>query len=353
MCTIGYSLAALWYNPYYIIFCIGIVVGFGCGILNVSSMWSTWAHFGNTNATVTGIVLAGFTTSPGVFGLIFTNVVNPDNLEPPKNSDSSTERMFPDSVSERVPLGFCVFSAIILVSSIIALLLIYEKPKGSSEEEENKKVKEAMSYKEIFKTPNFWRLFLQFYLNFFLVLFLFCNIRLILLYKISDDHLIGYAGTLTTVSIIVGRMLFMYILDRSSYIVLMTFTNISNIILCITIPMIWDTPVLFISWVCAMYFISGGIYPAGMIETYITFPGEDGKKIFPLLNISWSLCTFSLTGISIIGDYYGLDIAFYTIALITMLSQIMLVVWKEKPKVSEELLVLLNKESEEDLRKKV
>jgi MFS family permease len=352
ICAIGYALSALWYNPYYVLFCIGMILGFGCGLLNVCSMWPSWAHFDNTNSTIAGIVLMGYSISPGVFGFIFTNIVNPDNL-PPDKSDSSSDKVFPDSVSERVPLGLWVFSGIIVVSTIIALILIYDSPNGSSEEEEKEEVPEAMPYKEIFKSLNFWRLFFQFYMNFFLVIFLFCNFRSILLLHISDDHLIAYAGTLSTVSIIVGRMFSMYILERSNYIVVMTLINISTIMLCITMPMIWANPVLSISWVCAMYFISGGIYASGMIETYINFPGEDGKKIFPLLNIPWTLCTFSIAGITSIGDEYGYDIAFYTIALITMLSQIMLCVWKARPRVMKEQLLVLNEEIEEVIKDKV
>jgi hypothetical protein len=300
-------------------------------LLNVCCIWPSWAHFGNTNPTITAIVLLGYTISPGLFGFIFTRVVNPDNIEP-DDIISSTETVFPVSVSERVPLGLWVFSAIISGSSIIALLLIYDKPADGSGKVEKEKVADAMPYREIFKSLNFWRLFIQFYLNFFLMIFMFCNFRSFLLQHIPNDHLVAYVGTMATVSIIVGRMFCMYILDRSSYITLMTLINITNMILCITIPMIWNNKVLLISWVCAIYFISGGIYPAGMIETFINFPGEDGKKIFPLLNIPWALCTFSITGITSIGDLYGYDIAFYIIAFITLLSQAMLFLWKATPK---------------------
>ena len=110
---------------------------------------------------------------------------------------------------------------------------------------------------------------------------------------------------------------------------------------------------VYLLGMCYVHFISGGIYPAGMIETYSNFPGEDWKKIFPLLNIFWPLCTFSLNIVASIGDHYGYDTAFYVIAFITMLSQIMLHAWRAKPKVCDDLLVLLNEVREEDIRKKV
>ena len=136
ICGIGYALSALWYNPYYVLFCIGIILGFGCGVLNVCSMWPSWAHFDNTNATIAGIVLMGYTISPGLFGFIFTQIVNPHNLSPEK-SDKSTDLIFPDSVSERVPFALLVFAGLIVVSAFIAVLMIFLR-------------QEAQNYDDIF-----------------------------------------------------------------------------------------------------------------------------------------------------------------------------------------------------------
>lgn len=43
---------------------------------------ASWPHFGNTNAMITGIIIVGYSISPGLLGIMFTNIVNPNNLTP-------------------------------------------------------------------------------------------------------------------------------------------------------------------------------------------------------------------------------------------------------------------------------
>jgi hypothetical protein len=75
------------------------------------------------------------------------------------------------------------------------------------------------------------------------------------------------------------------------------------------------------------------------------FPGEDGKKVFPIITISWTLCTFSITFITEIGDDWGYELACYIIALATAMGQLIISFWpREENKVVNEVNLEENEE---------
>lgn len=321
----GYGIVAVYSNPYMVIIVDNLIVGFGCGLVTISSLWPLWSHFGNTNATITGVVIVGYSLGASIYALIFTQVVNPDNLIP--SGDKSTDQIYPDSVSERVPTGYIVFTAITFVVGMSSILLIKNKPKTDSEIQQDSHDK---SYKEILLSSNFWRLFLLFYIDYFVICFLVCDFRVFMLKHISDDHLISYASTISTLGNNLGRVIWMIFLDYTSFRTLVTVINAMVILLLVTIPMIWDEPVLLITWISGLWFFSSGLYPAFIVETYTVFPGESGKKAYPILTIPWTLCTFSVIGITSIGDEYGYIYIIYILIGLTLGSIVLVSFWKPK-----------------------
>lgn len=326
LCSLSYVATAIWWNIYYLIFWLGLVLGFATGAINVISLWPPWAHFGNTNGMITAISLTGYTLTPGMYGFIFTKIVNPDNLSAVE-SKVSTEVIFPVSVSDQVPFAMLVLGGLVFMNGVIAMLMIFDNPNKTNED--YTEIKADITYSEIFKSQHFWRIFLQNYLC-LLAPYLICNLRLILLMLIGDDLLVAYVFNITTIAMILGRLLSMYILDSTNFEVLMSIVNIGSIILCTTFPIVWSSSVLSIVWICSMYFITGGVYPAGIIEIFRNFPGENGKKVAPLLNLAWSMEMISVVGVTAIADEFGYDISFYFLSCLFMISQILLILWRPK-----------------------
>jgi hypothetical protein len=343
ICALGFSVGAISQDPYFIVFSFGLLVGIGCGILTVCSLWPSWPHFGNTNAMITGIIIVGYSISPGLLGIMFTHIVNPHNLTP--EGSKSIDIKYPDSVSSRVPYSLTVFSIITLILGISAIFMIYDKPHTKSDESIHDVVQTEMSYKQILTCSKFWRLFCIAYFEYFALNFLVCDYKIILLKYIQDDHLVTYSYIFATVSVIVGRIMWMIILEKSSFNTIITVINIITIVLSITMPMIWTNSLLLICWLCMFYFTSGAIYPSLLIETFTMFPGEDGKKVFPIITISWTLCTFSITFITEIGDDWGYELACYIIALATAVGQLIISFWpREEKKVVNEVNLEENEE---------
>ena len=298
---LGYGVVALNSNPYIVIIVDNLIVGFGCGVLTISSLWPLWSHFGNTNATITGIVVVGYSMGATIYANIFTQFINPDNLIP--TGDKSTNQIYPDSVSERVPMGFLLFALITFLIGFGSMIMIKNKPRTDSETEND--TAHNKSYKEILLSYKFWRLFVIFYIGYFTICFLVCDYRVFMLKHISDDHLISYASSIATVTNNGGRLIWMIFLDYTSFKTLIVVLNLSVAGLLFTIPLIWSNPTLLITWICGIWFFSSGIYPAFIVETYRVFPGDSGKKAYPILTLPWTLATFTMIGITAIGDWYG------------------------------------------------
>lgn len=323
---VGFGMVAIWSNPYVVILLDNFIIGIGCGVINVSSLWPLHVIFGNNNATVIGIAIVGFSAGASIYGLILTQIVNPYNLTP--TGDNSTNQIYSDSVSERVPMGYLVFAVLTFTVGVISLMLIKSKSRSESDSHIDS-FSPALSYKEILKSSSFWKLFWLFYLNYFPMIFLICDYRVIMLKHIHDDHLVSYASTLAAFANNSGSLLWMIVLDYSSFNTIMIAIDVILVGFLATLPMIWDEPVLLISWVCVMWFCCGGLYTGSVYETYNAFPGDTGKKVYPLLTIPWNLSVFSTVGITTIGDRYGYDYAMYILIVMTVASLAIVVFWKD------------------------
>jgi hypothetical protein len=329
LCTTGISLGGFWANSYFVVVVFGLFVGLGCGILSICSLWPCWNHFGSTNSKITGIIVVGFSIGSGIYGVIFTYLVNPHNYTPP--GDKSYDMIYPDSVSSQVPKGFFLLSVITLAIGILSWLMISYKPATPSEEE--KILNEPRSYKEIITSNNFLRLFIILYFSCFVVNFWVIDYKIIALYKLYDDHLVANVFILSNVFGNLGQILWMFVLDYTSFKFLFVLGNMLNFIFTVTLPMIWDEPIVFISWICILNFICGGFYPAIIVEVFKEFPGEEGKKTLPLMTLPWVICTFTMTGITEIGDELGYDVASYVLSIMPIIAIIIHLSWKQKQQV--------------------
>jgi hypothetical protein len=276
---------------------------------------------------------------------MFTHIVNPHNITP--KGSKSIDIRYPDSVSSRVPYSLIVFSVMTLVIGICSIFMIYGKPHTQNSEYIPYEVQTEISYKQILTCSKFWRIFCIAYFEYFAMSFISNDYKIILLKFIQDDFLVTYSFTFAISSVVAGRVILMVFLDKSSFNSIITLINIITIPLSITMPMIWSNPLLLISWMCMFYFTSGAIYPSLLIETFTMFPGEDGKKVFPIIMLSWTLCTFSIALITEIGDNWGYELACYIVALATLVGQLIVFWW---PREEKTVVKHINLEEKEELQ---
>lgn len=337
---VGFGMVGIWPDPYAVVLFDNFTIGLGCGVINVASLWPLHNIFGNSNATITGIAMVGFSAGASIYGLIITEIVNPDNLTP--EGSKSTDQIYPDSVSERVPFGFLVFSAICFTVGITSLFIIQYKTSSASEISQEGSYL-TLSYKQIFASSSFWRLFWFFFLSYFSMIFFISDYRVFMLKYIHNDHLISYMNTISVVSDNIGSVVWMIFLDYTSFDTTMIVINTLLVILLGTLTMIWNIQILFISWICALWFCFGGLYAASVYETYNAFPGDTGKKVWPLLTIPWNLSVFLTVGITAVGDWYGYSYSIYILIAMTLASLALIIFWKhsiitQKESLSSELI---------------
>ncbi len=169
-----------------------------------------------------------------------------------------------------------------------------------------------------------------FYLDYFTICFLVCDYRVLMLKHMSDDHLISYASSIATVANNVGRLIWMVFLDYTSFKTLLVVLNLSVAVLLFTISLVWSSPTLLITWICGIWFFSSGIYPSFIVETYRVFPGDSGKKAYPILTLPWTLVNFTMVGITAIGDWYGYIYVIYILMVSCLGSTVLIIILPAK-----------------------
>lgn len=327
MCSCGLAISAAWANPYYIVFCYGLMQGMGCGILALISLWPCWSYFGSSNAKVNGLVLVGYSLGPGLLGLAFTHLANPNNRTPISYNGNDEDLRYPDEVSERVQSSLLIIGASVMIIGSLSLMIISEKKIKESSLLSLDKSPFEWGYKQIFTSQIFWRIIVILYFQYFIMGFFVNNYKVILLNRIPDDDLVAYAGTLCFVANVVGRIVWSAILDFCSFKVTSTMINITGIFLTITLPFIWDVDVLLISWTCMIFFVCSGLYPAFLIEVARSFNMETTRKVLPLTTIPITASVFTCAFIQEFISTIGLQAVLNIVAGLVVIDQIIVFFW--------------------------
>ena len=123
-------LLAVLFGNTFIAFLLLFSIGFGIcnGLTYMIPICHGWLWFPNNPGLVTGIIIGGFGIGSFAFGLICSNVVNPDGL-------NAVDGKFPDEVNERVPLMLKVFAVSNICIVLIAIAMIFPGKDAASMDE--------------------------------------------------------------------------------------------------------------------------------------------------------------------------------------------------------------------------
>ncbi len=311
------------------------MLGTSCGILALISLWPCWSYFGSSNAKVNGVVLVGYSLGPGLIGLAFTHLANPNNRTPEAHGGDASDLRYPDEVSERVPLALLVLGASLMITGSLSLLIISEKKIKESSLLSIYKSPFEWTYKQIFSSQIFWRIVAILYFQYFIMGYFVNNYKTILLNRIHNDDLVAYAGSLCFVSNVVGRIVWSAILDFCSFKVTSSMINITGILLTVSLPFIWHIDVLLISWTCMIFFVCAGLYPAFLIEVARSFNLATTPKVLSLTTIPITASVFTCAAIQEFTDDLGYDGVLYLVAALVLVDQIILFTWNITPEVKE------------------
>lgn len=315
----------------------GLMFGVGIGIAYVPALATGMRWFPKNKGLVNGIVVGGFGLGAFVFAQVQTAYLNPRNRHP------NDQGYFTDPlVLERVPNVFLLLSSVYAALQLIGCILLFShdiddkesiplvdtsKPAmiassdhcvstssladstyGSvTEPEEDSNPKQLEEYekelppkvtkepelavlpcytpKEMLKCKQFYILWFTFFLNNQIVTYINSMYKAYGQTFIRDDQFLATVGAVAAVFNSSGRVLWGWVMDKSSYKICMIVLTIGVSILLATLGLTpYGGKVMFAIWIWAIYFTFSGTYallPTCTTDTFgITHAGVNYGLVF-------------------------------------------------------------------------
>jgi MFS transporter, OFA family, oxalate/formate antiporter len=121
------SLQKTWIT-FVLFYCIGFPIGIG--IVYFVPLMCGWEWFPDNKGLVSGLVVGGFGFGAFIFGYITTAIVNPDNVKTaiPEDGSGDMDKLFPKSVSDKVPYMYHFCLVIWAILGILAACGVSRNP---------------------------------------------------------------------------------------------------------------------------------------------------------------------------------------------------------------------------------
>ncbi|ESO92931.1 hypothetical protein LOTGIDRAFT_175640 [Lottia gigantea] len=246
----------------------GLICGFGAGIGYVTSLDLISRWFPDHVATVSAVLIAGFSTGGTVFNSVVSAYVNPDNLSPHEHLGSV--RVFNQTVLlNKVPNTFLLLGGIVFVLQFIGTILAFtplavtyedfqnENEPGTSREES---LIGESSPMELFKDPGSYVLWI--------VVFTSATVLMGIqsIYKsfgqtfIHDDHFLATLGATASILSAVYKISIAYIADMTSTKIMLILNMFVSAMLTFSLYQTHNLPRgWFFFWICALYCVLSSV----------------------------------------------------------------------------------------------
>eukprot|EP00361_Fabrea_salina_P005476 CAMPEP_0202437888 /NCGR_PEP_ID=MMETSP1345-20130828/31352_1 /ASSEMBLY_ACC=CAM_ASM_000843 /TAXON_ID=342563 /ORGANISM="Fabrea Fabrea salina" /LENGTH=241 /DNA_ID=CAMNT_0049051847 /DNA_START=82 /DNA_END=804 /DNA_ORIENTATION=- len=149
----GYLLCSVIQNVHLLVLSYAFLVGIGSGMVSITCLWPCWEYFPNSKGKITGLILGGYSCASMVFSLVFTFLVNPNNVPPTRHFN---EVNFGPLVNQNVPLAFLWVGTIFALMTCLGVALIQPRSKNTQIGTASNK---SIPTLKILKSENFWGLF--------------------------------------------------------------------------------------------------------------------------------------------------------------------------------------------------
>lgn len=192
------------------------VFGTSIGILGtccfMPSVWIAWSVIPQNKATSAGIALAAYSTSPIFYGIFFTLLTNPNEVQ--AIPDYNTEiNYFPKDVTDRVPYTLRFFSVALALCGALGCFCL----KSNRLQVNTAKNSSTISTWEMLKNWKMWYVFIMSFCLFFYTFYLINTYKDIAMVHIKDDYFLAAVGALSFVIGSGGRFFYGRALDLYSW----------------------------------------------------------------------------------------------------------------------------------------
>ena len=312
------------------------VYGVSLGILSATvflpSTIILWEKLPEHKGTNTGILLTGYYLGPGILGLIFTYLTNPNNYSAEEVHDDGKEqeRYFDTEITDSVPGSLRWTAIIYIVSAVIGLICLNIKSNSERSSETMQKVGRTITFVQMIRNGKVWYFFALMFLGLSCSSYIIVTYKIIGVIHINDDHFLSYVGTTMFFCGAGGRFVFGIFLDIFSHKKLMMICYALITGYMIVLGFCLDNRYLYGFIVIAILFTSSGIYNGILLEM---------DKIFP--NDKWII---SIVCLSMILDFFFPFLAegfitpeigyFYTFAILggfSFISMVLVLSYNDQP----------------------
>jgi len=323
----GYLLCSVIQNVHLLVLSYAFSVGIGSGMVSITCLWPCWEYFPNSKGKITGLILGGYSCASMVFSLVFTFLVNPNNVPPTRHSN---EVNFGPLVNQNVPLAFLWVGTIFALMTCLGVALIQPRSKNTQIGTASNK---SISTLKILKSENFWGLFGVGYTCFVFWYFIGGCYKSFGLMHISDDHLLSYIGCLANIAGTLGGWFWSSLLDYFPFKKVMTLTMTYQLVACCLVYYFVQSPALYGGLIVTLFFSTACNYPAMAVETGHVFSSLS-SQVWPLVFVGISLASVTTIFLQMLAKSLGFLYVFMGMACVILIS--ILLIWRlnEKCKLS-------------------
>lgn len=333
--SLGLCIPSICSDKYVVVVVMGFGLGWGSGSLFLASLIPCWEHFKNYKARVTGILMIGYSVTPFVYCLVFTYISNPENIGAGIKHPVTGEAIFPISISYNISMAFLIIGIPTLIIGCISSFFIFEKTEETPISAQKEASDSYILWKAI-KSQPFIRLFLIGTFKYMFFLYILPNFKSIGLVYLKDDYLTTYSSTISWIPSIIGKILWIELLEKYSYNTVIGTIIACHVIIAGTLPLMFSSSMWFTVWMSIVQFTSSALYPSIVIETGNTFSSRTSPLVIPYISISCTIATIFQPGFNIIADKWGYEVVCYITMSFCIAALCIMFLWKKQKFIEEE-----------------
>ena len=233
-----------------------------------------------------GLIISGLGLGAFIFNFVAAFVVNPDDVKAESIGDEG--KYFPADIANNVPRMFLVLGLCYSAVTIIALLLIKDRKLEDQYESETLTLKSSLS------SVQFHQIFFGTLLSGMAGLYAIASFKTIGLDIGYGDSFLTVVGSLGTLCNSVSRLLWGFLIDKTSYKATYTIILFTQIGACMTFASVSEYQYLFLLWICIFTTCLGGHYTILAPVSVKIFGKVNGLRVYAFL-----ICSMGFASISI------------------------------------------------------
>eukprot|EP00347_Sterkiella_histriomuscorum_P002006 403369835 len=262
-----------------------VMGGIGLGTIFMLPLFVGWKCFPNNKGMVSSLIFLSNGVGTIIGNIISSRFINPYNKPALKDpSIDSMYKYFEDDVSINIPSNFQNFATIELILTIIAMSLIWIPDLESIEKQRtivnDRKKQYKDSFKIAVKSSQFYSSYMLLFFSVMFGQYIFIQFKAIGEYFGHGDQFLTIAGSVALIFNALSRLLGGIILDFIPFKTFMGGLMGLSLFLSLTLPYVGQNEIMFITYLCLIFYVYGSVYVSMPTFFAIVFGPEQGSYLY-------------------------------------------------------------------------